>query len=351
MILITVALVALCLGAAVGVNHFVRIRHEKSRQPAAKAMPAVEADFLPDGTVRRAAITRLQVPLDELPADRAPFSRSTPAAVSLTPLAADAPEVREGLAFMQSWQKRADWRERLPLTLRHDRSEEMMQFFYEQRRGADPDFDLVAASPAMLVAGSERILLLHLPSRDRADGLARAYLHRTAGGKLRLDWDSFVGLSDMAWGEVRARRPTSPVLLRGFVTLDDYHNYEFADARRYLSLKVRSPEGDVALSAFCLRESALGRFFQSVLKDVPDRRSRELPAADRPLENMPAVLAIRFPRGAQSDHCVELLEAVAGRWMLFDGENALTARQTMRVSEEIITNLRESVLGTDRAAP
>jgi hypothetical protein len=262
----------------------------------------------------------------------------------------DAPEVRECLTFMESWRRRGEWRDRVPLTLLHDRSEETMRFFYEQRRGTEPSFDPGTAVATILAAGDERIAVLQMASRDRADGLVCAYLYRTAGGKLRLDWDSFVGFSDLAWPELRALRPTGPVLLRGYASLDDYHNYEFADVRRYLSLKVRSPDGEVAISAFCLRESALGHFFQSVLKGVPDWRSRQLPAAERPLENLPVVLSVRYPRQAQSDHCVELLEAVAGRWLLFEGENALTARQTTRVSDEIINNLRESVLGPSRDA-
>ena len=135
---------------------------------------ATETDSVPEGTVRRGAITRHSVPKEELPASRTPLTGGMAEPLALNPLPVESEEVREAVALMGRWKACSTWREKLPLTLRHDRSEQFMQFF--------------------------------------------SYLHRPAGGGLQLDWDSFAGMSDLGRRDIRERRPGNPVLVRGHVS-------------------------------------------------------------------------------------------------------------------------------------
>ena len=78
--------------------------------------------------------------------------------------------------------------------------------------------------PATLGDFSSRGIALQVPLSEDGDWL--------------IDWESWVGYSEMNFSEMRLRRPKDPVVVRCYLVQDEYYNFAFADREKYLSFKL-----------------------------------------------------------------------------------------------------------------
>ena len=115
-----------------------------------------------------------------------------------------------------------------------------------------------------------------------------------------LDWESFVGYSQLGWDELREQRPTETVFVRAYATLSDYYNFEFASPSELVSVRLDSPDNFHAIYAYVERRTELA---QEVATSLARGRVR------------PILAEIRYPDNARHDNQVFLDDVVAWRWL------------------------------------
>ncbi len=117
---------------------------------------------------------------------------------------------------------------------------------------------------------------------------------------VRIDWESWVGWSEMPWGEFIRARPTDAKLFRVILGPVDYYNFNFTDDRKWRSYRLVSPDGEHSLYAYVEHGSAL------------DERIR--PSPDQ--KQIPLTLSLRYPPDASSPNQVLVEKWHADGWVL-----------------------------------
>lgn len=194
--------------------------------------------------------------------------------------------------------------------------EDRMKIFYESG-GSEPASGERVADFAVTSAG-ERYLEVVYQNPARPNGRLRACFIRDEKGIVRVDWESLVGYSTMSIQDLRARKPEEPVTMRVFATVDDYHNYEFTDAKKYLSVRLRNAVGTDAVNGFCEiggRVATALNVRLSVEAAADAAAAKDDPAAAPKRTWAPVIVKVRFPTKPQSDHCVELIDLLNGQWL------------------------------------
>lgn len=234
--------------------------------------------------------------------------------IDAKPLAADAPELENAREAMRQYQAAKSIEDKLRYVYRPERTEARMRKFYEQREQADPALGKLLRGMRLKAADSELTQLIY-DCPQRLNGVVTATFHHTRGGWLLLDWDSFTAWGEMKWPDFKARKSIEPILLRAIAEASDYYNYEFSDRARYLSLKLRSPDGSEVVHAYLPRRSGLGKMLEKELNFA------QMEVTGRPAGAMLVTARLSFPFDARSDHCTQIKQLIINRWVLFDGED------------------------------
>lgn len=78
-------------------------------------------------------------------------------------------------------------------------------------------------------------------------------------GELKVDWESWVGWSEMPWSELVKQKPLEPTLVRVILKNVDYYNFDFSDERKWRSYSLISPDESHVLYGYVQRNSALDK--------------------------------------------------------------------------------------------
>lgn len=183
----------------------------------------------------------------------------------------------------------------LPLVRNPDVSGPKMAEFYsggkvtpEGLSAFDPKNEIIRAGNSYMVG---------VITREFEDK-AMAFVNTPEG--LRIDWESWVGWSEMGWDRFLETKPTTPKLFRVNLTKVDYYNMAFADDLKWQSHRLLSPDGIHAIYGYSERGSALN----TQLHVPPETTSATY------------TLLIRFPEGADSRDQVIIDKVVAEGWVL-----------------------------------
>lgn len=249
-------------------------------------------------------------------------TRRTDVPLSYESLKLDDPQVVEAQALLAKYEKAGTWRERLAFVYESERCEPLMQEQYETRGQQDPDHDSLVAA-GMITAGGSKVLNLQFPSAQRPDSGMRANFHRTQGGKLLLDWESWVAWSGKTWPEFKKERSQIEVVMRAVASESSYYNYEFSESWRWLAVKLRSPDGLHSVTGYVERSSGTGLALANLIgvplpHKLPD--GTPMPALNLPRSKCLVTVCLAFPCKAESDSCVRIIDLLADRWLLFPGE-------------------------------
>ncbi len=202
--------------------------------------------------------------------------------------------------ILQRYWRATDWEGKIASVLYPEKAKVSMQDFYEVQKQTDPTLGALGGVQRYRFNGVEIITYGYAGSRLK--GRVEMALLKDAEGKWKLDWESFVGYSEMAWGQFKKERPTGAKLFRVFADRGDYWNFEFSEESKFLSVQMLSPDGLTSIHGYCERASSLGQEVESVLS-----RSQGVQAL---------TLRLAFPEKAESDHCVRILGLVSERWLL-----------------------------------
>ncbi len=126
-------------------------------------------------------------------------------------------------------------------------------------------------------------------------------LRETPGGFL-VDWESWVGYSEMSWEEFARDKPVEPRVFRVRMKREAYYNFGFSDDSQWLCFRLLSPADDM-LWGYAREESAPGKLHTWHLGD-----REEL-----------VTLRLRFPENATRPDQVVIDGIVASGWVVHDG--------------------------------
>jgi hypothetical protein len=117
----------------------------------------------------------------------------------------------------------------------------------------------------------------------------------------KIDWESAVGYSEMAWEDFQIQKPAQATLFRVIAMPADYYNYEFSDPSAWASFSLLDGKGGEELYGFVARDSA---------------NHRKIRQAFQKNSNVWLVVRLKYPENARSSRCVEIDEVIHDRWVL-----------------------------------
>lgn len=117
---------------------------------------------------------------------------------------------------------------------------------------------------------------------------------------LKIDWESWVGWSDMPWDKILETKPKRPILVRVMVRWVDYYNFGFSDENAWRSYRLVSPDGEHTLYGYVERNSLL------------DQRLRP----GEPKATVAVTIKIRFRENEQAANQVVIDEMVSDGWVV-----------------------------------
>lgn len=298
-------------GLYVGWDWFIQHRAEREtirqfslrKEAEAKRKAAESAEMIvPASDAAAAADGMPRVSLTDIAKDSQSASPEVPRETVTISLSLDnnSPDVQQADDLLDRYLRTANWKDRLQYVYQAERVAPQMANFYEKQKGSDP------ATGALLNRGRYRLdgtEILHFTySCNRPGDVLELAMKRDTSGKFVLDWESYVGYSEMSWADFKKERSTKAMVFRAFATLSDYYNYEFGDRGKYVSVNLLSPDGLVSLHGYCERQSALGTAITRAL--------------GRASQITGLTLRLAYPERAESDHCLAIKQMVSDRWLL-----------------------------------
>jgi hypothetical protein len=115
-------------------------------------------------------------------------------------------------------------------------------------------------------------------------------------GDFVVDWESFVGYSEMSLSQFMKEQPRQPTLFRVRIKFDDYFNFDFNDKTH-----------------ICLRLSDLNQ--TNVIYGYIKRKSELLPKLRQGREGL-SIVRIRYPEHPKSSNQVLIEEVITNGWVL-----------------------------------
>jgi adenylylsulfate kinase len=241
-------------------------------------------------------------------------AKNTPPADAETP--ASVPQTREpespqklkilGEAVMRSFWSSSSWQEKLSYVHQQERVAPAMQDYYEVQKKTDPPGSDLQVCKLHEVDGLEFLYLGYTSTGPRP--FLEIALRRESDGSFKLDWESYVGASSMAWEQFTDSRPSDPTTFRVYADIADYYNYEFTDEKKYLSLRLESPDGKTQLFGFLDKTSeTYHKLFGKLLAGQ---------------KRLTLTVKLAYPANPLSRDCVKITQLIADRWLVNDSQVA-----------------------------
>jgi hypothetical protein len=289
--------------------------------PAADATPRpAKSPDQPQTTLNR--IGQVEAARQSKPAGPLYDPRSSNVALAFESIPLDDPQVAEAQAVLAQYLQAATWQEKRAFIFEPERCEALMKEHSEKRGEREPEHGALLGA-GFITAGTSKVLNLQFAYAAWPDSGLRANFHRNRNGKLMLDWESWAAWSEKTWPALKKDRSSLPTVMRAIASESSYYNYEFSEDWRWLAIKLRSPDGLHSVTGYVKRDSVLGIAFANLI-------GTPLPAAIKDGAPIPALrpagskalvtVRLTFPLNAQSDHCVNITDLLADRWLLFPGE-------------------------------
>jgi hypothetical protein len=311
-VLVTFVLLSLAL---VGVRYQTQEHPEpeqsrKSDEPKSKGEVSAVSEVSKHESVKtRVHDQPSSIPRPEIPSPR-PLPPPEIKAADATP---SPPSDKECYAALDAFLKATDLESRRKLAIEKPGLLDRMKQFYEFRNGSHPAIGSSISSGTLNI-GLRAYNSLTFQSQSSPTSIGRASFVRGSDGTPKLDWESFVGWSQVDLLHLMEARKPDVTLLRVYVSKDDYHNYEFTDTQKFSSYRLRNADGSLAINGFVEQGSPTDSALLSRFDEAEAAlRSQSVESSKVWL---PLTVRVKFPPQASSDHCVHLTEVVEARWLL-----------------------------------
>jgi hypothetical protein len=187
--------------------------------------------------------------------------------------------------------------ELLPLVHRPEVAEARMREFYAGKEIEALGFSKFDASGAFNL--KDKAMVFQFLARDQ-EQKSLVFKHSPEG--LKIDWECWVGWSDISWEKFLAEKPTTGHAFRVMLTAVEYYNFAFTDEGKWQSYRLLSPDSEYSIYGYVEKNTVLDQ------KVRPREGARVLPL----------VLKLKFPPGATSNTQVEIESLVSDGWVLYD---------------------------------
>ena len=236
-----------------------------------------------------------------------------PADVEAAPEAPQASELatperlrKIGEEVMRPFWEASTWQDKLNYVHQPERVAPAMKDYYEVQKKTDPPGSTLQVCKLHEADGLEFIYLGYNSTGQRP--FLEIALRRESDGSFKLDWESYVGASGMAWQQFTDSRPSNPVTFRVYADLADYYNYEFTDDKKFLSLRLESPDGGGRLYGFLDKNA-----------ETSHKLFSKLFAGQR---HLTLTVKLAYPPNPLSRDCVRITQLISDRWLLNDSQVA-----------------------------
>ena len=182
----------------------------------------------------------------------------------------------------------------LPLVRNPPVAEARMRAFYPAGKVKAPGLSQFNSSGGLSIR--EKFVSLSVVTRDHEEK-ALALIETPQG--LKIDWESWVGWSDISWEKFLATKPVTGHVFRVTVSAVEYYNFGFADESKWRSYRLVSPDGETSLYGYVERGSVLEQRIH----------------LDGETKSLAMMLSLKFPEGATTGSQVVIERLVADGWV------------------------------------
>jgi len=182
----------------------------------------------------------------------------------------------------------------LPFVRNRDKVEKKVRAYYPD--GKITPLGMSAFNTAGSVAFRDKLASVSVRTNDFSP--KQLAFIRTSDG-MKIDWESFVGWSEMPWEDFLSKKPTKPAVFRASLRVVDYYNFSFSDESKWQSYQLRSPDGQQVVYGYVKRDSSA---------------DKQLHPAEKGAGNLVTV-SLKFPLGESSKNQVLIEEILADGWV------------------------------------
>jgi hypothetical protein len=185
--------------------------------------------------------------------------------------------------------------ELLPLIYKPEVAEARMGKFYAGKKIEALGLSKFDASGVFNV--NDKTVLCLLFTREQEQ---RSMVFRDSPQGLKVDWECWVGWSEISWEKFLSEKPTTGHMFRVMASAMEYYNFGFADESKWRSYRLLSPDTEHAIYGYAEKNTELDR----KIRPKEDGKSLAL------------TLMLKFPVGASSASQVEIESVLADGWLL-----------------------------------
>jgi hypothetical protein len=237
---------------------------------------------------------------DDVPAvanrEKSPTEEATPKVTSPRPLVSKnevlTPELAEPLAKQFLEATTVD--NLLPLVRNPKVVESRMKDFYEGGRVQPAGLLKFNVSEAVTTKGDH--MTFSVLTRDQGE---KQICFVTTPDGIKVDWESWVGWSDISWQKFLSTKPSTSHTFRVIVSPVDYYNFGFSDESKWQSYRLESPDMEHGLYGYVARDSEL----INAMRLNADQTTA------------PFILTLRFPPDSNSNTQVEIEKLICEGWV------------------------------------
>lgn len=183
----------------------------------------------------------------------------------------------------------------LPLVRNPETSSVRIKAFYPDGKITAPGMSAFNTSGEVTTQGQIRVVMVS--SRDFED-MAIAFFESPDG--LKIDWESWVGWSEISWDNFLTTKPSESALFRVTLSAVEYYNFAFSDESKWQSYQLMSPDGTHSIYGYAEKDSLLN----AKLKLSPD------------VKRISVTLALKFPPNDAASNQVAIDKFLADGWVL-----------------------------------
>jgi hypothetical protein len=173
-------------------------------------------------------------------------------------------------------------------------AESRMRAFYPEGKIEAPGMSQFNSGAGLVTRG--KLHSFPVLTRDHEERVL-AFVETPQG--LKIDWESWVGWSDIPWQKFLAEKPAGSHVFRVILAPVDYYNFGFSDDQKWQCYRLESPDMEHTIYGYAEKNSAL------------DAKLRPTAGGQSVL----MTLALKFPQDAQSDSQVEIERLVCEGWV------------------------------------
>ena len=116
---------------------------------------------------------------------------------------------------------------------------------------------------------------------------------------LKIDWESWVGWSEMPWQDFLSKKPITSQVFRVTLAVIEYYNFDFKDEVKWQSYRLESPDQGFSIYGYVEKGSLLDKQIQ--------------PTGDAKV--VPLMVSLKFPEHSRSSNQVMIERLVCEGWV------------------------------------